>query len=110
VNPEAKAGNDGWRAKGIRLSILLVVVWTFMANASVTAESLETVIGPPKEPLQAGKAGEFSVYIHNVGEADLSVRLPAQISCSIKSDGYIVDVEAMAHEGFHAQVCHVCGK
>jgi phospholipase A1 len=103
VNPESEGGRDGCAVIGISLGIFLVVVWAFMASASASAASLETVIAPPTERPQAGKVAEFSVYVHNLGEGIASVQLPVQVSCRIESGDQTMDVVAKALEPFDKQ-------
>ncbi|MBN1841310.1 MAG: phospholipase A [Deltaproteobacteria bacterium] len=103
MNPESKAGKDGCRVIGISLGIFLVVGWTLMASASVSADGLETVIAPPTIPPQAGKVAEFSVYVHNIGEGIVSVQLPVQVSCRIESGDQTIDVVAKTLEPFEKQ-------
>lgn len=98
-NPE----NNGLEAAKLGLGLLLFFVYTMLANASVVADSLETVIAPPKTPPTAGEPAEMTVYIHNTGEDVASIDPPTQVTCRILLADRTVEVMANAIEPFHEE-------
>jgi len=83
--------------------ILLLILCMLVSAEPIQASDLDMIIALPAGVAQAGKPAEFSIYVHNLGEETVSVRLPVRLSCRLESDNEKLDVKASALEPFEMQ-------
>lgn len=76
------------------ITVLLILVSAMPA----VAVNVETLIAPVSEPLQAGQNSTIGVFIHNMGETSVVLKLPDRVTCRIKTDIKVAEVTAYAED------------
>lgn len=78
----------------MRLLTAFLLLGLFLTSTIALAQTLEPVIGPPLETPQAGQPLIFSVYYHNSGSQAVTLSVPDQLACQIKSSQKSMDATA----------------
>jgi outer membrane phospholipase A len=85
---------------------LMSALCFLMVAAEAFAGEMETVMAPPGVAM-SGQLSEFTVYVHNSGEASLSVQLPDLATCVIECTGRTEKVSAAAVGPLKKTAIHV---
>lgn len=79
-------------------SVILFFILCFMV-ASAFANTLEIVIAPPQHMPVAGEELIFSVYFHNPGAEEHTIRIPDSLACSLKTGSQDIRISAVLQTG-----------